>query len=186
MTHLRDLQDFLYQGQHLPMRPHYRDLVILFRQRIKVLNRLRSQNFDLYCKTMEILNLEHHQEPILKDRFQMIEDCLDYILERLKFRLLTWPNITCEPVITSFSLSQSSSTDFRTLFVNGWKTVCRKPFTEHIIDMKLRTMNQIEQNIKKERKLRSTLGTGFYISVYIYWPLSISRSTDRFRSWSGV
>ena len=87
MTHFRDLQDFLYEGQHLPMRPHYRDLVILFRQRIKVLNRLRSQNFDLYCKTMEILNLEHHQEPILKDRFQMIEDCRDYILDRLKFRL---------------------------------------------------------------------------------------------------
>ena len=71
MIHFRDLQDFLYQGQHLPMRPHYRDLVILYRQRIKVLNRLRSQNFDLYCKTMELLNLEHHQEPILKDRFQI-------------------------------------------------------------------------------------------------------------------
>ena len=30
--------------------------------------------------------------------------------------------------------------------------------------MKLRTMNQIEQNIKKERKLRSRLGNGFSIS----------------------
>ena len=32
--------------------------------------------------------------------------------------------------------------------------------------MKLRTMNQIEQNIKNERKLRSRLGNGFYISVH--------------------
>jgi len=99
---IREIQDLLFQGQHLPMRVHYRDLVILYRQRTRVLNRLRSQNFDLYCKTMEILNIEHHQEPILK-------------------------------------------------------TVCRKHFTEHIIDMKLRTMNQIEQNIKNERKLKSRL-----------------------------
>jgi len=99
---IRDIQDYLYESQHLPKRVHYRDLVILYRQRTNVLERLRSQNFDLYCKTMELLNIEHHQQPILK-------------------------------------------------------TVCRKHFTEHIIDMKLRTMNQIEQNIKNERKLKSRL-----------------------------
>ena len=109
MIHFRDLQDFLYQGQHLPMRPHYRDLVILYRQRIKVLNRLRSQNFDLYCKTMELLNLEHHQEPILKDRFQIDWQNLLNLTHLSRVVTSVWPRNGSTP---SRSLMSSPSKAF--------------------------------------------------------------------------
>ena len=78
MYNFRDIQDYLYESQHLPKRVHYRDLVILYRQRTNVLERLRSQNFDLYCKTMDLLNIEHHQQPILKVGFQFF-----YVLKNL-------------------------------------------------------------------------------------------------------
>jgi len=60
---IRYHQDELYYRKK-ESRGIFRHTVLLYKQRQYVLNRLRRNNFKLYCKTLEHLNIEHHSEPV--------------------------------------------------------------------------------------------------------------------------
>ncbi|CBY41197.1 unnamed protein product [Oikopleura dioica] len=61
---IRFHQDELYYRRHMPSRGIFRHTVLLYKQRQYVLDRLRNQNFKLYCKTLNHLNIEHHSKPV--------------------------------------------------------------------------------------------------------------------------
>jgi len=59
---IREHQDELY-FRTKESRGIFRHTVILYKQRQYVLQRLRRNNFKLYCKTLKHLNIEHHSQP---------------------------------------------------------------------------------------------------------------------------
>jgi len=65
---IRAHQDELFY-RRMESRGIFRHTSLLYKQRQYVLDRLRRNNFKLYCKTMKHLNIEHHGRPVYNTLF---------------------------------------------------------------------------------------------------------------------
>jgi len=158
---IREHQQHLVYHEGLAERGVSRALVMLQKQRTRVLNRLREQDLELYCKTLDRLNIEHFGLPVLNRvcRVEFTERIISMKLrtmrqieiniekERIESERL---NRLCDQGEALYAQTKGDMLSFKDASALAKQIAARQ---ERVIEF----VADLKQTVTKSHKLRSTL-----------------------------